>query len=86
MTKAAKKWLSEYKKLFNEVSSYNKGQSEGVRKIERLGRVVKSGESAEFRTQSWMMEVERQKKLTSNFQRGIIKEKFCRLMNMQPTL
>jgi hypothetical protein len=27
MTKAAKKWLSEYKKLFNEVSAYNKGRA-----------------------------------------------------------
>ena len=60
MTKAAKKWLLEYKRLFNEVSAYNKGAnaaqnavaSEGVRKIERIGRVVESGESAEFRTQN----------------------------------
>ena len=47
MTKAAKKWLNEYKKLFNEVSAYNKGMnvaenavaSEGVKKIERLGKL-----------------------------------------------
>lgn len=52
MTKAAKKWLAEYKKLFNEVSAYNKGQnvaenavaSEGVKKIERIGKVVESAE------------------------------------------
>ena len=52
MTAAAKKWLSEYKRLFNEVSAYNKGQSEGAKKIEKLGRLV---ESAECRMQSWMM-------------------------------
>ena len=47
MTKAAKKWLAEYKKLFNEVSTYNKGRnvaenavaSEGVKKIERIGKL-----------------------------------------------
>lgn len=60
MSREAKKWLKEYKRLFNEVSAYNKGQnvsenvgaSDGVRKIERIGRVVESGESAEFRTQN----------------------------------
>ena len=49
MTAAAKKWLSEYKRLFNEVSAYNKGQSEGAKKIEKLGRLV---ESAECRVQN----------------------------------
>ena len=47
MTKAAKKWLSEYKKLFNEVAAYNKGRSaaenatpsDTVRKIEKLGKL-----------------------------------------------
>ena len=47
MTKAAKKWLAEYKKLFNEVSAYNKGRnvaenavaSEGVKRIERVGKL-----------------------------------------------
>ena len=60
MTAAAKKWLKEYKRLFNEVSAYNKGAnaaqnavaSEGVKKIKKLGRVVESGESAEFRVQN----------------------------------
>lgn len=63
MTKAAKKWLLEYKRLFNEVSAYNKGAnaaqnavaSEGVRKIERIGRVV---ESAEGRGQNAELDVD----------------------------
>ena len=41
MSREAKKWLKEYKRLFNEVSAYNKGQSEGAKKIEKLGRLDK---------------------------------------------
>ena len=47
MTAAAKKWLKEYKRLFNELGTYNKGQntaentvaSEGVKRIEKIGRL-----------------------------------------------
>ena len=60
MPKAARKWLAKYKMLFDQVATYNKGRSaaenavasDTVRRIERIGRIVESGESAEFRTQN----------------------------------
>ena len=51
MDAAAKKWIAEYKKLFNEVAKYNAGNNVATNQVGVQSEEGKA-QSAEFRVQS----------------------------------